>query len=343
MKNKGKVFIIAEAGVNHNGDRKIAKKLIDAAVAAGADAVKFQSFTAEKLVTQKASKAEYQVKNTGAEETQLAMLKKLEFSAADFKELFIYCQKNKIIFMSTPFDEANVGTLDKFGMTIFKVPSGEITNKSLLQTVARTKKPILLSTGMSYLGEIEKAINWIREAAGSKLDLTLLHCTSCYPVEPEDVNLRAMFTMREVFGVPVGYSDHTQGIDVSLAAVALGAAVIEKHFTLDKKMPGPDHKASLEPQELKQLVRSIRRIEQAMGNGQKIPRPSEINIRQNIRRSLVSSRPIKAGEIVSANDFIFKRPGTGIPPEEQALVNGLRVKRSIAVDTVVTWKDFKDA
>src|SRR3989339_237504 len=250
-------FIIAEAGVNHNGSIDTAKRLIDIAVDAGADAVKFQTFDADKVVTVTASKAKYQIENTGTDETQFEMLKRLELSIGAHKELFSYCNEKNIIFMSTPFDEGSADMLDNLGMTIFKIPSGEITNKPLIQHIAGKKKPIILSTGMSYLGEVEKAISWINEIwekSDRKPELTLLHCVSNYPAEVDDSNLLAIKTLEGAFGLPVGYSDHTLGIEIPIAAVALGAKVLEKHFTLDRNMEGPDHRASIEPDELKDMV-----------------------------------------------------------------------------------------
>src|SRR4030067_1235066 len=255
-----RTFIIAEAGVNHNGNMDTAIKLIDMAKKAGADAIKFQTFKSERLVTRSTPKAKYQKANTGSGESQLEMLKRLELTSDNFKRLFSYCRKKNIIFMSTPFDEKSAYMLDRLGMGIFKIPSGEITNKPLIQHIAGKNKPVILSTGMSYLGEVEKAINWILEVwnkLNNRPQLTLLHCVSNYPAAVEDVNLLAMKTMETAFGLPVGYSDHTMGIEIPLAAVAMGAKVIEKHFTLDRNMDGPDHKASLEPDKLKAMVKAI--------------------------------------------------------------------------------------
>jgi N-acetylneuraminate synthase len=341
-----KTFIIAEAGINHNGDIKIAKKLIDAAVEAGADTVKFQTFKAEKIVIKAASKARYQIENTGGDELQFDMLKKFELSKSEHMDLFAYCKEKGIIFMSTPFDEESADMLDNLGMSIFKIPSGEITNKSLIQHIASKIKNIILSTGMSYLGEVEKAVNWINEA-WSKLEnkprLTLLHCVSSYPAAIEDTNLLAMKTMVKAFGLPVGYSDHTPGIEIPVAAVAMGASIIEKHFTLDRNMPGPDHKASLEPDELKAMVRSIRNIESAFGDGVKRPMKNEEDTRSISRRSLVTTRDIRTGEIISSNDIAIKRPGNGIPPEFKEIIIGMQAKHDISADTVIRWEDFKHA
>lgn len=345
-------FIIAEAGVNHNGSIKLAKKLIDVAVDAEADAVKFQTFKADKVVTATASKAKYQIENTGTDETQFEMLKRLELSLGAHKELFSYCNKKNIIFMSTPFDEGSADMLDNLGMTIFKIPSGEITNKPLIQHIAGKKKPIILSTGMSYLGEVEKAINWVmgvweNEYMGKNLSthppihpLTLLHCVSNYPAVIEDVNLSAMKTMEGAFGLPVGYSDHTPGIETPIAAVALGVKVIEKHFTLDKNMEGPDHKASLEPHELKAMVRAIRNIEKAMGDGIKKPSKNEEEMRNIARRSLVAARDIKSGETILSGDIAIKRPGNGILPEFIDMIIGRKAAKNIAKDSLISWDDF---
>ena len=336
-------FIIAEAGVNHNGNIDIAKKLIDVAVDAGTDAVKFQTFKAEKLVTTTASKAKYQIENTGTSETQFEMLRRLELSMDVYKELFSYCNKKNIIFMSAPFDEGSADMLDNLGMNIFKIPSGEITNKPLIQHIAGKKKPIILSTGMSYLGEVEKAISWINEIwdeLDKKPELTLLHCVSNYPAEVEDSNLLAIKTMEGAFGLPVGYSDHTPGIEISIAAVALGAKVIEKHFTIDRNMEGPDHKASLEPDELKTMVKAIRNVEKAIGNGIKRPTRNEEDTRNIARRSLVASRHIKAGETVRLNDISIKRPGIGIAPELIEQIINKVAQIDIKKDSLLEWDYF---
>lgn len=341
-----RVFIIAEAGVNHNGDIKIAEKLIDTAVEAGADAVKFQTFKAAKVVTAKSAKAKYQIENTADDESQYEMLKKLELSEDAHKYLFAYCKEKDIIFMSTPFDEDSADFLDGLGMTIFKVPSGEITNKALIKHIASRKKPVLLSTGMSYLEEVGKAIGWIKEAGGISGDnknLTLLHCVSNYPAQFDDINLRAMETMKTAFGLPVGYSDHTRGIEVPVAAVAMGAEVIEKHFTLDRTMEGPDHKASLEPQELREMVKAIRNVERAMGNGIKRPAKSEEHMRSIARRSLIAVRTLNAGDAITSDAIAVKRPGTGIAPEyRESVINKIAV-RQIDEDSVINWEDIKDA
>lgn len=307
-----KTFIIAEAGVNHNGDIEIAKLLIKAAAEAGADAVKFQSFHAKSLSTPMAPKAEYQKENTSVEENQLEMLKKLELSYEEHLELSRYCQEQGICFLSTPFDEESLSVLESIGLPLYKISSGEITNYPLLVKIAELRKPVILSTGMSTLTEVADAVSVLQEhGAGS---ITLLHCTTQYPTSFEDVNLNAMLTLKRRFGLNVGYSDHTQGIEIPLAAVAMGATVIEKHFTLDRRMEGPDHKASIEPNELKSMVRAIRHIEAAKGNGEKKPAAAEVNNIVVVRKSIVAKRPIKTGEVFSESNITTKRPGIGISP-----------------------------
>ncbi len=341
-----KVFIIAEAGVNHNGSLEICKKLIDISVKAGADAVKFQTFKAGKLVTANTDKARYQIENTGTSESQIEMLRRLELSPNAHKDLFAYCRQKNISFLSTPFDEESADMLDDLGMDIFKISSGEITNKPLIQYIASKKKPIILSTGMSYLGEVENAISWIDEiwnTLDKKPQLSILHCVSSYPARIEDVNLRAIKTMEMAFGLPVGYSDHTMGTEITMAAVAMGVKVIEKHFTLDRDMEGPDHKASLEPEELEAMVTAIRNVERAMGDGIKKPTKSENDLKKTVRRSLVTAKEIKAGETISPNDILIKRPGTGIPAEFKDKVVGMKSGSDISVDSVIKWEDLKHA
>jgi N,N'-diacetyllegionaminate synthase len=341
-----KTFIIAEAGVNHNGSLEIARKLIDVAVNVGADAVKFQTFRAGRLVTANASKADYQIVNMGINNSQLEMLERLELSPEMHRGLFSYCRERNIIFMSTPFDEESADMLDNLGMGLFKIPSGEITNKPLIQHIASKKKSIILSTGMSHLGEVEKAIGWVCEIWGKsdkKPQLTILHCVSNYPSKIEDVNLNAIKTMETAFKLPVGYSDHTMGIDIPVAAVAIGAKVIEKHFTLDRNMKGPDHKASLEPNELEAMVKAIRNVEMAMGDGIKKPANSEIDTKYIVRRSLVAARDVKSGERISSNDILLKRPGTGIPAEFKDKIVGMELVKDISADSAIRWEDFKHA
>lgn len=305
------VFIIAEAGVNHNGDVIIAKKLIDAAVDAGADAVKFQTFKTENLVAKDAPKADYQKKSTG-NGNQFEMLKRLELSFEDHLSLKKYCDEKGILFLSTPFDFESVDLLEKLDLSMYKISSGEITNIPLLRYIARLKKPMIVSTGMANLSEIERAVNEIKENGNDKI--ILLHCTSNYPTLYEDVNLNAMLTIKNAFMLPVGYSDHTIGIEVPIAAVSLGAEIIEKHFTLDKTLIGPDHKASLEPQELKRMIQSIRLVETALGNCEKKPTLQESKNKKVSRKSLVAARAIKKGEKFTSESLTVKRPGTGIVP-----------------------------
>lgn len=323
------VYIIAEAGINHNGNFEIACKLVDAAKDAGADCVKFQTFVSEKLVSKYAMKAEYQKSNTG-EGTQIEMLKSLELSYNDFLNLKSYCDKVGIVFLSTPFDVESIEFLDKISMPFWKIPSGEITNYPYLVSIAKTQKPIVMSTGMSDLCEVKDALNTLISNGAS--DIKLLHCNTEYPTPFEDVNLCAIQTLRDEFECEVGYSDHTTGIEVALAAVAMGAVVIEKHFTLDRKMEGPDHKASLEPNELKEMVRSIRNIEKAMGNGKKHPSPSEMKNIEVARKSIVAKRKIFKGEELSSENICTKRPGTGINPMRWNEVIGTKAIKNFNED-----------
>lgn len=328
-------FIVAEAGVNHNGNLSLARQLVDVAAASGADAVKFQTFRAEKVVTAGAPKAAYQLETTGAEEDQLEMIRRLELPFEAFRELSAYCQARKIIFLSTPFDEESVDFLDDI-VPVFKVPSGEITNLPFLSHIARKGKPMIVSTGMANLREVETAIRTIEQAGNSKI--VLLHCTSNYPANSSDVNLRAMQTMAEAFNTPVGYSDHTLGIEVSLAAVALGACVIEKHFTVDRTLPGPDQRASIEPQELENLVRGVRVIEAALGHGRKEPAASEANTAAVARRSLVARRDIVSGTVLSEEDLAIMRPGTGLPPGSLSELVGRTAQVNIPAGTLLSWE-----
>ena len=326
------IYIIAEAGVNHNGDFNIACKLIDAAKAAGADCIKFQTFKSEKLVSHSAQKAEYQKQNTD-EGSQQDMLKKLELSFDQFVALKDYCDKVGIAFLSTPFDFDSLAFLDTVDMPFWKIPSGEVTNYPYLVALAKTKKPIVMSTGMCTMEEIAEAVQVLRDH-GTK-DLTLMHCNTEYPTPFEDVNLRAMDHIAETFGVPVGYSDHTKGIEIPVAAAALGAVMIEKHFTLDKTMEGPDHKASLEPAELAQMVASIRNIEQALGDGVKKPSPSEEKNKPIARKSIIAQTAIKQGELLTAENLTVKRPGEGISPMQWESVIGTRAVRDFAPDELI--------
>lgn len=357
-----KVFIIAEAGVNHNGDLALAYKLVDAAVEAGADAVKFQTFKAENVVSRSTEKAEYQKETTGAAESQFEMIKKLELPLEDFEEIKKHCDKKGIIFLSTPYDYESVDFLEDL-VPLYKVGSGEITNLQFLKYIAKKGKPIILSTGMSNLGEVEEGISAITNANPSFFltpnmqyssptirhssstfhfaPLALLHCISNYPANFEEINLKAMLTLEKAFKFPVGYSDHTLGIEISISAVALGAKVIEKHFTLNKSLPGPDHKASLEPQELKQMVVAIRNVEKSLGNEIKRPTQDEREVMKVARRSLVTARDIRAGKVVKESDITIKRPGTGILPKFKEIVVGMRLTRGIRKDEPFNWEDFK--
>jgi len=309
-----KIFIIAEAGVNHNGNLELAKQLIDVAVAAGANAVKFQTFKAEKVISKFAQKAEYQLQTTDAVESQLDMVKKLELDENAHWELLNYCKNKNIIFLSTPFDHGSIELLDRMGMKIFKIPSGEITNLPYLRHIGSLNKEVILSTGMADLGEIEDALDILSASGTPKERITVLHATTEYPCPIEDVNLKSMQTIGNAFGVKIGYSDHTNGIEVPIAAAAMGASVIEKHFTLDKTMEGPDHKASLEPDELNAMVRAIRNIEKALGNGIKKPSPSEAKNMSVARKSIVAAQPIRKGERFTETNLTIKRPGNGISP-----------------------------
>lgn len=330
-----KVFIIAEAGVNHNGSIELAKKLIDVAVEAGADAVKFQTFKADSLVSKSAQKADYQKKNTDNAESQYQMLKKLELDKSAHEVIIGYCKQKKIMFLSTPFDHESIELLSSFEMPIFKIPSGEITNLPYLRHIGQLGKDVILSTGMSTLKEIEDALAVLVSSGTSKEKITVLHATTEYPCPVNEVNLRALQTIEAAFDVKVGYSDHTQGIEVPIVAVAMGACVIEKHFTLDKKMDGPDHKASLEPQELIAMVKAIRFVELALGDGVKQPTKSELRNMEVARKSIVASRDIKSGEVLSLESITVKRPGTGISPMKLDGILGAVAKRDFFADELI--------
>jgi N,N'-diacetyllegionaminate synthase len=333
--SNGKTLIIAEAGVNHNGDIELAKRLIDVAADAGADIVKFQTFSADRLVTKSAAKADYQVASTDAEESQYEMLRRLELSSATHEILMEHCAKRNIEFMSTAFDEQSVDLLNGYGLNLFKIPSGEITNLAYLRHIAKVAKGVIISTGMATLDEIGAAIAVFELNGVPRSNITVLHCTTEYPAPFAEVNLRAMQTISETFDVRIGYSDHTIGITIPIAAVALGASIIEKHFTLDKTMPGPDHQASLDPAELKTMVAAIRVIESAMGNGIKAPSPTEAKNLGIVRKSLVAVRSIEAGEIFSMDNIGAKRPGTGISPMRLDEVLGCPAPRSFASDELI--------
>lgn len=329
------VFIIAEAGVNHNGSIELAKKLIDAAVKAGADAVKFQTFKAEHLVSKNAQKAEYQKDTTDAQESQFDMIKKLELDVETHKELMAYCNSRNIMFLSTPFDHDSIELLNDLGLEVFKIPSGEITNLPYLRHIGRLKKRVILSTGMANMDEIKDALDVLTTAGTKKENITVLHANTMYPTPMEDVNLRAMITIRDTFGVACGYSDHTLGIEVDIAAVALGATCIEKHFTLDKNMDGPDHKASLEPDELVAMVKSIRNIESALGSSEKSPSKSERPNMAVARKSIVAKTEIKKGEYLSENNLCVKRPGNGISPMKWDKILGTVATKSYKKDDLI--------
>ena len=327
--------IIAEAGVNHNGDINLAKQLIDTASIAGADYVKFQTFKAEKIVVSKAQKAEYQQKTTSQKETQFEMLKRLEISESDHYELIEYCGGKNIAFLSTPFDLDSIDFLKKAGITLGKIPSGEITNLPFLRRMATSFEQLILSTGMSDMEEIKEAILAVVQSGMKKENITVLHCNTEYPTPFGDVNLRAMHSIRDLLQVNIGYSDHTLGIEVPIAAVALGAKVIEKHFTLSRAMEGPDHKASLEPDELKQMVSSIRNIEQSLGSTVKEPSPSEIKNKSIARKSIVAAADIKRGEKFDETNLAVKRPGTGISPMKWDNIIGTIAKRDFSADELI--------
>ncbi|MGE4465977.1 N-acetylneuraminate synthase [Sphaerochaeta sp.] len=329
------IFIIAEAGVNHNGDINTAKKLIDAAVEAGADAVKFQTFKAEKIVSRTARKAEYQKATTDSDESQYDMIKKLELDEETHFELMEHCKSQNIMFLSTPFDHDSIRLLCKMGLEIFKIPSGEITNLPYLKHIGSLRKKVILSTGMAVLGEIEDALNVLVTAGTDKYKITVLHATTEYPCPFDEVNLRAMLTIKSAFGVKVGYSDHTKGIEVPVAAAAIGASVIEKHFTLNKNMDGPDHKASLEPDELSAMIKAIRNIELALGDGIKKPSLSEVKNKEVARKSIVASCNIKKGDILSEENMTVKRPGTGISPMRWDEVIGSAAKKDYEEDELI--------
>ncbi len=319
-------FIVAEAGVNHNGSLEMALKLVDIAKSAGADAVKFQTFKAEKLVSPEARMADYQTKNTGKTESQFEMLKGLELSEENHRKIFKYCQRKKIMFISSPFDEDSADFLDKLGVKMFKLGSGEITNIPFLLHIAKKKKPMIISTGMANLDEIKTAVTSIERINPA---VVILHCTTSYPANFSDLNLNAITTLKREFDIPVGYSDHSEGIESSIAAIALGASVIEKHFTLDKNLPGPDHRASSEPEELGKMVICIRNIEKALGNGVKNPSKGEQVIMRCVRKSIFAKVNIAKGTVITEKMLEFKRPGTGISPSEIRKILGKKATNTI--------------
>jgi N,N'-diacetyllegionaminate synthase len=329
------VFIIAEAGVNHNGSVALALQLVEAAKASGADAVKFQTFRADLLATGTAQKAAYQKRTTARTESQLQMLQRLELGIEAHHRIIEHCRQIDIQFLSSAFDAQSADLLEAMNVALYKVPSGEITNLPFLGYLARKGRPLILSTGMSTLGEVEEAVN-VLQSAGVK-QLTLLHCLTEYPAPYAEVNLRAMQTLKSAFGLPVGYSDHTPGIDIAVAAVALGAEVIEKHFTMDRSLPGPDHAASLEPIELRQMVAAIRHVEVALGTGIKSPAPCELPNLPVARKSLVAARSLPAGHRLANGDLDIKRPGNGLPPKFLPALIGRTLRAGIVKDEIINW------
>ncbi|NNM16285.1 MAG: N-acetylneuraminate synthase [Bacteroidia bacterium] len=339
MNSTSSCFIIAEIGVNHNGDIKLAKQMIDEAAIAKVDAVKFQTYKTEQIVTKSAQQAEYQKINTKSDQSQFELLKKLELEFEDFIELKKYSEEKGITFLSTAADIESANFLNKINVKAFKIGSGEVTNLPLIKHIAKFNKTIILSTGMSTLKEVNDALSWIKEEGNN--DTVLLHCTSNYPCPLNEVNLNAMKTLEKEFSVPVGYSDHTEGIEVSVLAVAMGATIIEKHFTLDKNLPGPDHKASLNYSELTQLVSQIRKTELIMGNFEKVPSEAEIRISKLVRKSLVASKDFKKGEIITMDHLATKRPFTGISPKEINEVIGKKSLKDITKDSIIRWENLQ--
>jgi len=335
-----KVLIIAEAGVNHNGSMDMAKRLVDAAATAGADYVKFQTFKADKLVSAAAKKAAYQVENTNGD-SQFEMLKKLELSVEQHHELIDYCKLKNIKFLSTAFDLESIDLLNALNVQLFKIPSGEITNLPYLEKIGFLKKDVIISTGMCVMSEIENAMTVLIKAGTNKDNISVLHCTTDYPTAMKDVNLKAMLSIQKQLNVPVGYSDHTLGIEVSVAAVAMGATIIEKHFTLDKTLLGPDHKASLEPHELKEMIIAIRNIEQALGKSEKEPTATEMKNMLVARKSIHLLKAFSKGHILCENDLSMKRPGDGISPMELKKVLGKKLKIDVDVEHKLRWEDLE--
>ena len=327
-------FVIAEAGVNHNGDLATALELVDVAAQTGADAVKFQTFQAELLATESAPKAEYQKQTTNKDQSQLQMLRQLELSATMYETIKVHCLAKDIMFISSPFDEKSADLLERMQVPAFKIPSGEITNLPFLSHVAQKGYPLIVSTGMANLSEVESAVHTIKQANNQKI--VLLQCTSNYPANPVDVNLNAMVTMTTAFQVPVGYSDHTTGVEVSLAAAALGACVIEKHFTMDRNQLGPDHLASLEPNELGALIQGIRTVEASLGHGRKEPSASEAETAAVARKSLVTTQDVAAGQQLTEECIAIKRPGTGLPPAMISHILGRTTREAIPAGTIIT-------
>ena len=333
--SKNKTFIIAEAGVNHNGSFELAKQLVDKAVWAGVDCIKFQTFNSKNLVSKNAQKAEYQKKTTDTSESQFDMLKKLELSKEEFIELRDYCNQKGIMFLSTPFDLESIDFLASIGVKTWKIPSGEITNYPFLRAIGKRKESVIMSTGMCTLDEVRDALEVLKTFGTN--DITLLHCTTEYPAPYDSVNLKAMQTLQKEFGYRVGYSDHTNGIGIPVAAVAMGATIIEKHFTLDKNMEGPDHKASLEPEELRQMVLSIRNVESAIGDGIKQPSEAEKKNIAIARKSIVAACEIKKGEMFTEKNLTAKRPGNGVSPMKWNTVLGKNAVHDFAEDEIIEF------
>lgn len=332
------IFIIAEAGVNHNGDMALARQLIDAAADAGADAVKFQTFTPEELANEAAPQAEYQVANTGKEESQISMLRRLVLPHKEHSALKKYAEGKGLVFLSTPFSIPDADFLETLDIVAYKVPSGELTNLPFLTHIAKKKKPVILSTGMGTLEEVREALGVLDKNGAT--EIAIFHCTSEYPTPPADINLRAMQTLASEFGLPTGLSDHSEGICVAVAAVALGACILEKHFTLDRSLPGPDHKASLEPDELKEMVRCIRVVEQSLGSSLKKPTNGELDTARVARKSVVARRDIGAGARLTIEDIYIVRPGTGIQPKHFDEIIGKTAKEIISRGTPLQWDMF---
>lgn len=336
-----KVIVIGEAGVNHNGNIELAKELVRVAASAGCDYVKFQTFVANNVVTTNASKADYQMKNCTSEETQIEMLEKLELSQAVHYDLIDECKKYGIKFLSTAFDMDSIDFLHTLNMGLWKVPSGEITNLTYLQKIGSYKEEVILSTGMSTLGEIENALEILINSGTLRDKITILHCNTEYPTPMSDVNLKAMLTIKNAFGINVGYSDHTLGIEIPIAAVAMGASVIEKHFTIDRSLSGPDHLASLEPKELRDMVQGIRNVESALGTGIKLPSESETKNKNIARKSIHLGKDVKAGHVLSLSDLIAKRPGNGLSPLFTKEIVGSIVKNDLSKDAMLNLKDLE--
>ncbi|BAS28217.1 N-acetylneuraminate synthase [Limnochorda pilosa] len=333
------VFIIAEAGVNHNGSLDLAHRLVDAAADAGADAVKFQTFRTERMVSSAAPKARYQVTQANREQSQAEMLKSLELNDGAFRELARHAQERGILFLSTPFDEESTDFLATIPVPAYKIGSGDLTNMPLLKHVASRGLPVILSTGMATLGEVEDALEWFRVAGNPPV--ALLHCTSAYPAPYDALNLRAMETLRQAFGLPTGYSDHSLGIEVPVAVTALGACILEKHLTLDRTLPGPDHAASLQPEDFQEMVNAVRRIESALGSSVKYPHPVEEDVRLAARKSVVLKVSLAAGERIETTHLAVQRPGNGIAPRHIGRVVGMRVARDLPAGTVLAWEDLR--